>query len=84
MAFKLKSVDDDYLMHRQAYLYMLANAKKSAGKREVPVYRTFDSFYNYHDALKQVEEKEKKTDGQFLAVSKFLKEQKENKEVSNG
>lgn len=58
-ALRLKQIDEDRNMHWLAYNIFRAQAKKQRGKKEVPVYKTFRSFFDYEAELEKVEKKEK-------------------------
>lgn len=54
-AFRLKQVDEDLMMHKQAWLNHQVTATKEQGKRQVPVYKKFDHFFNYEKKIKEIE-----------------------------
>ena len=54
-ALRLMQVDEDYKSHWIAYNAFRASATKKQGKKEVPVYKTFRSFFDYEEELKKVE-----------------------------
>ncbi|MBM7717234.1 hypothetical protein JOC94_004259 [Bacillus thermophilus] len=54
-AYQLKRIDKEHDMHIQAWLYHMAGATKEQGKKQVPVFRKFQDFYNYEEELKKVE-----------------------------
>lgn len=66
-AYNLKSVDEEFKIHLQAFQNVRANAKKGKGK---PAYRKFKDFFDYEKELDRFKKKESK----FLGVSKFIKE----------
>lgn len=51
----MRQVDEDYKSHWIAYNTFRAQATKKQGKKEVPVYKTFRSFFDYDEELKKVE-----------------------------
>lgn len=56
-AYRLRRADAELDMHRTAWLYHQAGAKKQQGKQTVPVYKTFKDFYNYDEAIARIEGK---------------------------
>ena len=57
-AWQLKKVDDNYLVHWQAFLNFAVRATKKVGKRkERPVYSRFDKFFDYEKEIKKVKNK---------------------------
>lgn len=54
-ALRLRQVDEDFKSHWLAYTTFMAQATKKQGKKEVPVYKTFRSFFNYEEELKKAE-----------------------------
>lgn len=67
-AHKLRSVDEDYRIHQQAFLNIAAGAKKKNGK---PVYSKFRNFYNYDAEQKKIIN----GNTRFDALKQYLKEQ---------
>ena len=73
-AARLKQIDLDYRNHLQAWLNFAVQAKKKAGKyKQKPVYKKFEQFYNYKEALKKKETKDKSEKSKFSGVGKLLK-----------
>ncbi len=71
-AAKLKQIDLDYRNHLQAWLNFVVRAKKKAGKyKQKPVYTKFKQFYNYEDAVKNNQTKDKSS--KFSGIGKLLK-----------
>lgn len=67
-------IDEDYRVHQQAYLTVLAKAVKKSGN---PVYKTFKSFFNYEEAIRGVLDEPKNTESRFTSLGKYLKERDE-------
>lgn len=55
-AHRLTRIDKEYDMHMQAWLNHLVTATKEQGKKHVPVYKDFKSFFDYKKALASVED----------------------------
>ena len=73
-AARLKQIDLDYRNHLQAWLNFVVQAKKKAGKyKQKPVYKKFNQFYNYKEALEKKETKAKSEKSKFSGVGKLLK-----------
>ena len=74
----LREIDADYRNHLQAFLNFIVQAKKKNGKyKEVPVYKTFHSFYDYKKELKKAKKSDRKThDRRFDGIGKLIKKQK--------
>lgn len=74
-AVNLREVDRDYDLHRSAWLNVQAGAMKQQGKRrQVPVYKTFKSFYDYEAQLRKARGE---TNSQFKELSRHLKEKRD-------
>lgn len=56
-AYRLSRVDAELDMHRTAWLYHRAGARKAQGKKEVPMYKSFKEFFDYDKAIALVEGK---------------------------
>ena len=57
-ALSLKSVDQDFHEHRQAFLNFAVQAERQVGKGKTkPVYRKFSQFYDYERELQKVRAK---------------------------
>lgn len=77
-AYQLRELDALYDMHRQAWLNVQAGAMKKQGSNKlVPVYKNFSSFFDYESELKKLD---KKPNSRFLALSRRIKEGRENVE----
>lgn len=50
-------MDEELDMHRQAWLYHQAGAKKEQNKKTVPVYKTFKDFFDYDKEIARIEGK---------------------------
>lgn len=55
-AAQYKRLDDEYRMHKQAFLNNAVTATEEKGKRIVPVYRKFEDFFNYEKLEKKLNE----------------------------
>lgn len=53
-AYQLSRVDKEYELHLQAWLNQQAQATKSKGKKTVPVFRTFNDFFNYEERVNEI------------------------------
>lgn len=58
-AFRLQQVDKEYHMHLQAWLNHVVTSTKEVGKKQVPVYKKFNEFFDYSKRLKEVQEDKK-------------------------
>lgn len=58
-AYQLKRIDKQHEMHMQAWLNHIAGSTKEQGKKQVPVFKRFEDFYNYEEELKKVERPER-------------------------
>lgn len=74
-AVEYRQIDENYLMHKQAFLNLQVQAKRKAGKNGYkPIYDRFDKFYNYKKELENV--KNRHSNKKSLSnVSKYLKQQ---------
>ena len=53
-AYRLKMVDEEYWIHLQAWVNREVKAEKKKGKgRSEPVYKRFDSFFDYEKRLEE-------------------------------
>lgn len=77
-AGRLREVDEDYRNHLQAFLNFVVQAKKKVGRnKEVPVYKTFGSFFDYDKEVKRAKKSDKrKHDHRFDGIGKLIKKQK--------
>lgn len=53
-AFSLKTLDRLHEMHIQAWLNQKVKATKTQGKKEVPMYKTFEDFFNYKEKENEI------------------------------
>jgi len=53
-AYQLKRIDQEYDMHLQAWLNHVVTASKEQGKKQVPVFKKFEDFFDYEKRLKEV------------------------------
>lgn len=56
-AFNLARIDKEHDMHLQAWLNHAVTSTKEKNKKTVPVYKTFDEFFDYKKRLSEVEGK---------------------------
>ena len=68
-AHELKSVDEDYRCHEQAFLNFAVQARRKNGN---PVYKRFRQFYDYERQIEKVANGNRKKP-QFSALAEFLK-----------
>lgn len=68
-AHELKSVDEDYRCHEQAFLNFSVQARRKNGN---PVYKRFRQFYDYERQIEKVANGNRKKT-QFTALAEFLK-----------
>lgn len=70
---ELKQIDEEYRLHKQAFLNLAAQAQKKAGKGKTkPVYTSFSKFFDYKKEVNKVMKK-KKEDRRFAGIGKLLK-----------
>ena len=72
-ALRLRQVDEDFKSHWLAYTTFMAQATKKKGKKEVPVYKTFRSFFNYEEELKKAEKELNGPDERFKELIAYKK-----------
>lgn len=73
-AWQLKRVDENYLVHWQAFLNFAVQATKKVGKRkERPVYSRFDKFFDYEKEIKKVKNKKVEKKERFSGIGKLLR-----------
>ncbi len=53
-AFKLSQLDREYEWHLQAWLGQQVQATKKLGKKEVPYFKDFNSFFNYQKREQEI------------------------------
>lgn len=53
----LREIDKEHDMHLQAWLNARVQDTKEQGKKQVPVYKNFEQFYNHKERLLEVEGK---------------------------
>ncbi|MEN2467940.1 hypothetical protein [Ornithinibacillus sp. JPR2-1] len=58
-AFNLARVDKDYDMHKQAWINHQVTLTKEQGKKQVPIYKRFEDFFDYAKRLKEVDQDDK-------------------------
>jgi 16S rRNA U1498 N3-methylase RsmE len=55
-AYSLRRIDEERDMHMQAFLNHVVTGTKQRGKKTVPVYKTFQDFYDYEKEIKRITE----------------------------
>lgn len=53
-AKELRDVDEDYMLHKLAWLNREIKAEKKSGKSTKPIYRKFEQFFDYRKRVKDV------------------------------
>lgn len=53
-AYKLKMLDKQLFLHQQAWLNVQAKAQKKQGKNMVPVYKTFEDFFDFKKLEREI------------------------------
>lgn len=72
-AVRLKTVDMDYRIHKQAFLNLAVKAEKKVGKRKSRlVYTKFKKFYDYEKEIRQALG-EKRPASRFQGIEKLLR-----------
>lgn len=61
-AYRLQRVDREYDIHLQAWVNNQAKAEKKKGKKTVPFFKSFDSFYDYEKQIEEVTGKPKEVE----------------------
>lgn len=61
-AYGLKQLDKEEVIHKQAFLNHVVQATKERGKNQVPVYPTFESFFNKKLLERELTEQEEEDD----------------------
>lgn len=56
-AFQLERIDKEYDMHLSAWLNHAVTATKEQNKKQVPVYKKFEDFFNYKKRIEEIEGK---------------------------
>ena len=69
-----------YWMHMQAFQNFRVQAMKKSGKNEKPVYRTFESFFDYEGLINQIKNKSITKKDRFSGVGELLR--KEQKKIN--
>ena len=55
-AYDLKMADEEYRMHKKAWLNREVKAEKRTGKgKSEPVYKKFKDFFDYEDLIKKIQ-----------------------------
>lgn len=67
-ALRYRLVDDEYRIHKLAYMATVARGTK--GKNQTPVYPTFKKFFDYEKEIKAL--KVKKPDSRFKGIGKII------------
>ncbi|WP_314068321.1 hypothetical protein [uncultured Vagococcus sp.] len=53
-AYKLKRLDEEYNLHLQAWLAEQVKASKKVGKKDVPYFKNFNSFFDYQKKEREI------------------------------
>lgn len=53
-AWQLKTIDEDYNVHKQAWINRQVQATKTRGKKEVPYFKNFKEFFDYESQLQEI------------------------------
>jgi hypothetical protein len=69
-AYRLKRIDKEYDMHLQAWLNNQVKATKEVGKKYVPVYDNFKSFFDYEARINEVEKPKKRITPELKRMAK--------------
>ena len=72
-AYRLSSVDEQEKMHMQAWLNHAVTATKEKGKKQVPVYKDFKSFFDYEKQIRNVTGKVKKVNPRVKRLAEIAK-----------
>lgn len=72
-ALQLEEVDRSYHAHMIAWLSFAAQATKQQGKKEVPVYKNFEKFFDYEKELSRVKGNKQKS--RFDGIGKLLRKE---------
>ena len=59
-AVRLARIDKEYDMHMQAWLNHQVTGTKEQGKKHVPIFKDFKSFFDYEKAIKSVQDDSEK------------------------
>lgn len=54
LAFRLKNLDKRELLHQQAWANWQVQSTRTRGKKEEPVYKTFDKFFNKQELENEI------------------------------
>jgi hypothetical protein len=72
-AFRLESVDRSYYTHSGAWLSFAAQATRQHGKKEVPVYKNFEKFFDYKKEISKAKGIKQKS--RFDGIGELLREE---------
>lgn len=72
-AYRLKQVDEELKMHKQAWLNHQVTATKQQNKKQVPVFKKFKDFFDYEKELKKVEIKDDKISKENQRLARIAK-----------
>ncbi|WP_438717731.1 hypothetical protein [Enterococcus sp. AZ109] len=67
-AFRLRQVDEQYVIHSQAW----ANAMAQATKKGKPIYTRFEKFFDYKKAVKRATEDLSATESDRDQLQRFI------------
>lgn len=83
-AYKLKQLDSEYMVAREAWLNRQIMATKKKGKnRQEYVYKTFKSFFDYEKAEREILNGSEDSDDQFSEIGKRYMEYMRTKNGNN-
>lgn len=72
-ALRLKKVDEDHVLHKQAFLNFAVQATKKEGRyKSKPVYTNFKKFFNLKEEERKVLEPKKSP---FAGIGKILRKE---------
>lgn len=65
-SYNLKRIDKERDMHWQSWLNLVVQNTKKQGKKTIPLFRSFDNFFDYEKALEQIKGKTESSDDNEL------------------
>ncbi len=78
-AYNLARVDKEYDIYLSAWVNQLAGATKEKGKKQVPVFKTFEDFFDYKKRLREVEKPSKRIDPHIRKLAQLAKKANEGR-----
>lgn len=78
-AHRLKQIDNDYLMHKQAWLNHAVTGTKTVGKETKPLFSNFKDFYDYEKALNEVKQPQSTLSPQMRKMALLAKNANERR-----